>query len=98
MRSSSRCESRFEAPERKADLSLSNAMESYILGLILNGTAIPGFADNAASGPLTSLYIALYTADPGETGSTTTNEASFAGYARAAIARPGWTASGTTQY
>lgn len=82
-------------------MSFTNGTESSILGMILNGTAIAGIADNAASGTLTNLYVALYTADPGETGTAITNEANYTSYLRVAIARnpssPAWTISGTTQ-
>lgn len=57
------------------------------LKLIYNGTAIANLADNAASSPLTSLYAALHTADPGAAGNQTTNEAAYVGYARQAVAR-----------
>lgn len=66
-----------------------------ILKLVLNGTPITGIADNAGTGTLTSLYVALHTADPGTGGSQTTNEAAYTSYARVAIARnnssPAWT-------
>lgn len=57
------------------------------LKLTFNATAIANIADNAASSPLTSLYLGLYTADPGAGGSQTTNEAGYTGYARQAVAR-----------
>jgi hypothetical protein len=57
------------------------------LKLVLNGTAIANIADNAGSSPLTNLYLALHTADPGVGGSQTTSEASYTGYARVAVPR-----------
>jgi len=44
---------------------------------------------------LTSLFIALHTADPGEDGTQATSEVSYTGYARVAVARTagGWTVS-----
>jgi hypothetical protein len=36
-----------------------------------------------------SFYIALYTADPGETGTAVTNETAYTNYARVAVARSG---------
>jgi hypothetical protein len=41
------------------------------------------------------LYVSLHTADPGEAGDQTTNEISYTGYARVAVARSGsgWTVS-----
>ncbi len=55
--------------------------------LIFNATAITNIADNASSSPLTNLYMALHTADPGAGGSQTTSEAAYSGYARVAVAR-----------
>jgi len=67
------------------------------LKLLFNATAIANIADNAASSPNTNLYVALHTADPGASGDQTTNEVSYTGYARVAVARTtgGWTASTT---
>lgn len=74
-------------------MSKSNTFENDLLALIFNGTAISGLADNAASTPLTNLYIALHTSDPGEAGNQSTGEISYTGYARVAVARTsgGWT-------
>lgn len=74
-------------------MSKGNTFEEDILRLIFNGTAIANLADNAASSPLTNLYLALHTADPGESGTQTTSEVSYTGYARVAVARTsgGWT-------
>jgi hypothetical protein len=70
----------------------SLTFDSDILALIFNATAIANIADNAASSPLTNLYVSLHTADPGTGGSQTTNEISYTGYARVAVARTsgGW--------
>jgi hypothetical protein len=77
-------------------MSKGNTFENDLLKLIFNATAISNLADNAASGPLTNLYVALHTADPGEGGDQTSNEASYTSYARVAVARTsgGWTVSG----
>lgn len=79
-------------------MSKSNALETDFLGLILNGTAIANLADNASTGPLTQLWLAMHTADPGEAGAQNTNEATYTGYARVAVPRDntGWTVSGDT--
>jgi hypothetical protein len=79
-------------------MSKSNAFETDLLGLIFNGTAISTIADNAASTPLTNLYLALHTADPGEAGNQSTSEISYTGYSRVAVARTtgGWTVSGNS--
>lgn len=79
-------------------MSKGNTFESDLLALIFNATAIANIADNAASSPLTNLYVSLHTADPGEAGSQATSETAYTGYARVAVARTsgGWTvASGS---
>lgn len=74
-------------------MSKGNTFESDFLALVFNATAIANIADNAATSPLTNLYVSLHTADPGETGNQTTNETAYTGYARVAVARTagGWT-------
>lgn len=70
-----------------------NTFENDLLKLIFNATAIANIADNAASSPLTNLFVALHTADPGETGDQTTSECAYTSYARVSVARTtgGWT-------
>lgn len=77
-------------------MSKSNAFETDILELFFNGTAIADLAENDATSPATNLYVSLHTADPGEAGDQTTNEATYTGYARKAVARTsgGWTIAG----
>jgi hypothetical protein len=74
-------------------MSKSNTLENSLLLLFFNGTTIANIADNAASSPLTNLYVTLHTADPGEAGSAVTSEATYTSYARVAVARTsgGWT-------
>jgi hypothetical protein len=74
-------------------MSKSNTFENDWLKLIFNATAIANLADNAASSPLTNLYVSLHTADPGEAGNQSTSEATYTSYARVAVARTagGWT-------
>lgn len=74
-------------------MSKGNTFENDLLKLIFNATAIANLADNAATSPLTNLYVSLHTADPGEAGDQTTSEISYTGYARVAVARTsgGWT-------
>lgn len=74
-------------------MSKGNTFENDLLKLIFNATAIANIADNASSSPLTSLYVSLHTADPGEAGDQTTSEAAYASYARVAVLRTsgGWT-------
>lgn len=70
-------------------MSKGNTFENDLVKLIFQATAIANIADNAASSPLTNLYVSLHTADPGETGDQTTNETAYTGYARVAVARSG---------
>ena len=79
-------------------MSKSNAVETDLLSLVFNGTAIANLADNAASSPLTNLYLALHTADPGEAGNQSTSEIGYTGYSRVAVARTagGWTITGNS--
>lgn len=79
-------------------MSKSNFAENSLLLLLFNATAIANIADNAVAAPLTNLYVALHTADPGEGGSQTTNEAAYTSYARVAVSRDGagWTVSGNS--
>lgn len=78
----------------------SDIFEADLLKLIFNGTAIANVADNAATAPLTSLYVSLHTADPlagtTEGSNQTTAEATYTGYARVAVARTAGAWSVTT--
>lgn len=58
-----------------------------LLKLLFNGTAIANIADNAATSPLTNLYLALHSASPAAGGDQTTNEIAYTGYGRVAVAR-----------
>ena|SRR5687768_1268097 len=75
----------------------STTFENDLLKLIFNGTPITGLADNAASSPITSLYISLHTANP-ESGNQTTSETAYTGYARLPLVRStsGWTVTGSS--
>lgn len=79
-------------------MSKGNTFENDLMKLIFQATAIANIADNAASSPLTNLYVGLHTADPGEAGDQTTSEISYTGYARVAVVRTssGWTVSTNT--
>ncbi len=63
-----------------------------LLKLIFNGTAFANMADNAATSPFVNLYASLHTASPTATGNQSSQEASFPGYMRTAVARNsgGW--------
>lgn len=78
-----------------AVFSIGNNTENNILKLIFNATTWANVAVNATSSPITNIDVALATADPGETGTMSTSEATYTSYARVAVARTtgGWTAS-----
>lgn len=79
-------------------MSKSNLLETSLLALLFNATLFDGIAMNDSTSPLTNLYVALHTADPGEAGDQTTSEATYTDYARVAVARTsgGWTVSGNS--
>lgn len=79
-------------------MSKGDTFENDWLKLVFNATAIANIADNAATSPLTNLFVALHTADPGEAGTQSTNETTYTGYARATVARTsgGWTVTGAS--
>lgn len=74
----------------------TNAFNNGVLNLYFNNTDhanvgdAAGLQNSAAAG---NFYVSLHTADPGETGNQTTNEATYTGYGRVAVARTsgGWT-------
>jgi len=69
---------------------MSNDTENDILEAILKGTD-PAWRAGA------TIYVALYTADPGEAGTAVTNEATYTSYARVAVTKAtGWTDNGST--
>lgn len=72
-------------------MSKSNQTETDVLSLIFVATALPWAA-------ATDLEIHLHTADPGEAGLTTTNEATYTSYAAVTVSRSGsgWTVTGDT--
>lgn len=76
----------------------SDTFENDWLKLIFQAAAIANIADNAATSPLTSLYIALHTADPTDSGVQNASEATYTGYARVSVARTagGWTVTGNS--
>jgi len=79
-------------------MSKSNACENGLLLLMFNNTDFANIGDAGGlqnSATAGSLYVSLHTADPGEAGSQTTNEANYTSYARVAVARSGagWTVS-----
>jgi len=82
-------------------MSMTNAAEAALLDLLFLNTDWANIGDAAGlqnSATAGSFYISLHTADPGEAGDQSTNEASYTGYARVAVARTagGWTRSVST--
>lgn len=69
-------------------MSKGNTTENDFIAFVFNGTAMPSYGTN--------LYVHLHTADPGEGGTSSTNEATYTDYARVAVSRDsaGWTVSG----
>lgn len=76
----------------------SLAAEVAWLKLLFNGSALANVWDNAATSPITSLWVSLHTADPSKTGDQSTNEVSYAEYARVSVLRTsaGWTVDEAT--
>lgn len=82
-------------------MSKSDAFEAALLDLIFLNTDIANIGDAAGlqnSAVAGSLYVALHTADPGESGAQNTSEISYTGYARVAVVRSGagWTRTGNS--
>jgi hypothetical protein len=82
-------------------MSASNAFETDLLLLLYNNTNIATIGDaTGLRGSSTAgvFYISLHTADPGETGTQSTSEATATGYARQSVVRTssGFTISGNT--
>ena len=82
----------------------SAVFDNDLLKLIFNATNIANIADNTATAPLTTLFVALHTADPsttagaGTVGTQNASEISYTGYARVAVARTtgGFTVTGNS--
>jgi hypothetical protein len=76
----------------------SSAFDNDWLKLVFQGTGIANLADNTVTSPLTNLFVALHTADPGVGGTQATNEIAYTGYNRATVARSavGWTVTGAS--
>jgi hypothetical protein len=80
-------------------MSKGNTFENDLLLLIFNNTdaALIGDATGLrGSSTAGSLYVSLHTANPDESGSQTSSEATYSPYARIAVARSGagWTVTG----
>ena len=70
-----------------------DTFENDLLKLIFQAVDIVNIADDTVTAPLASLFVALHTADPGETGLQNASEAAYGSYARETVARTagGWT-------
>lgn len=79
-------------------MSKSDSLENGWLLLLFNAVTYANVAANAGASPLTSLYVAAHTADPGEGGAQTASEISYTGYSRVGIVRTssGWTVTGSS--
>ncbi len=82
-------------------MSMSNAAEQALLDLLFLNTDFANVGDASGlqnSATAGSFYIGLHTSDPGEAGTQATNEATYSGYARVAVARTGsgFSRSGST--
>lgn len=80
-------------------MSASNSLETALLTLFFTNSNMANVGDaTGLRGSTTagSLYVALYTSDPGEAGTAVTNETAYTNYARVAVARSGaaWTVAG----
>jgi hypothetical protein len=69
-----------------------------LLNLIFNGGSITSVAINATSAPITSIFVALHTADPSPGNDQTLHECTYTGYGRVAVARTsgGWLLTGAS--
>lgn len=75
-------------------MSISNTTENAILDIIFSASTWTGYAINATSSPETNIPCALHTADPGDTGTQSTSEATYTSYSRPNVARStGWNAA-----
>lgn len=71
-------------------MSKSNTTENDFLKMVLQGTD-PSWRSGATQ------YLALYTDDPGESGTAITSEATYTGYARVAVTKAtAWTDGGSS--
>jgi len=78
---------------------MTDAFVNALMQLYFNNVAHANVGDASGLQPSSaagSFYISLHTSAPGATGNQTTNEATYTGYGRVAVARSsgGWTVSG----
>lgn len=71
-------------------MSMSNAAEAAFLDLLFLNAAWANVGDAAGLQPSAvpgNFHVSFHTADPGEAGNQSTNEATYGGYGRVAVAR-----------
>lgn len=81
-------------------MNKTTTFESDLLKLIFKNVAMALVGDASGIQPSAgagSLYISIHTADPGEAGNQSTNEANFGAYTRVGVTRgAGWTVTDGT--
>lgn len=82
-------------------MSKSNSWENGLLLLVFNNTNFANVGDATGlrgSSTAGQLFVSLHTADPGEAGTQSTNEATYTSYARVAVVRSGagWVVTGNS--
>lgn len=72
-----------------------NTFINDYLKLVFNAVAIANIADNAATSPLTNLYVGLHTGTLSASSAQNTTECDYGGYGRVAVSRStaGWVAA-----
>src|SRR5512138_1968648 len=75
-------------------MAFATTFRNTLAILLFQATAIANVADNAATSPITNVFVSLHTADP-SAGNQTTSEAAYTSYARVGVARTsgGWSSS-----
>lgn len=73
-------------------MSKGNVTENDLMKLIFH-KVLPSYLGTLAGTGNSDFYLALHTADPGEAGNQSSNEANYTSYARVAVPRTtsGWT-------
>ena len=65
----------------------TDTFENAFLDLLMRAVDIANIADDAVTSPQTTWYHSLHTADPTDTGSQTSSEATYTPYARIGVVR-----------
>lgn len=75
-------------------MAFASTWRNTLALLLFNATPIANVADNAATSPITSIFVSAHTADP-SSGNQTTSEATYTSYVRGSATRNsgGWTCS-----